>query len=199
VRAKYIAQIERAQYALVKQPKNIWPNKKGPGLFLSNVEEKSMSKFSLCLLSLLMVLFSLIFMGQAQAATCNFNSLTNVAFGFYDVFNASPTDSAGNVQIRCTYNPSRNVTMSIGTSPNTGGFNPRAMKLTTGTDLLNYNLYTTAARNIIWGNGTQGTQTVVKNCPRNTNVDFPVYGRITALQDVSIGSYSDTLVVTISF
>jgi len=159
-----------------------------------------MSKFSLSLLSLLLVLLSFFFIGQAQAAsTCNFNAVTNVAFGLYDVFNASPTDSAGNVQIRCTYWTARTVTMSIGTSPNTGGFNPRAMKLTTGTDLLNYNLYTTAARNIIWGDGTGGTSTVVKSCPRNTNVDFPVYGRTPALQDVSIGSYSDILVVTIRF
>ncbi len=180
MRAKYITQKERARYALGETAKKHQAQQKGSGLFLSNAEEKSMSKFSLSLLSLLLVLLSFICMGQAQAATCNFNAVTNVAFGIYDVFNASPTDSAGNVQIRCTYWGGRNVTMSIGTSPNTGGFNPRAMKLTTGTDLLNYNLYTTAARNIIWGNGTQGTQTVTKNCPRNTNVDFPVYGRISS-------------------
>ena len=162
----------------------------------SSMQVKSMSKFNL---SLLLILLSLLFIGEAQSATCNFNSVTNVAFGNYDVFSASPNDSQGNVQIRCTYWTARTVTMRIGPSPNSGGFNPRQMKLTTGTDLMNYNLYTTASRNIIWGDGTQGTSTVAKSCPRNTNVDFPVYGRIPAAQDVSIGNYSETLVVTIIF
>ena len=155
-----------------------------------------MSKFSL---SLLLILLSLFFMGEAQAATCNFNSVTSVAFGSYDVLNASNTDSSGNVGILCTYSPSRSVTMSIGASPNSGGFNPRKMKLTSGSDLLSYNLYTTASRNIIWGDGTQGTSTVTKTCMRNVTMNFPIYGRIPASQDVSAGNYSETLVVTISF
>jgi spore coat protein U-like protein len=155
-----------------------------------------MSKFSL---SLLLVLLSLFFIGEAQAATCNFNTVTDVAFGSYDTLSASPNDSSGNIGILCNYNPSRVVNMSIGTSPNSGGFNPRKMKLTTGTELLDYNLYTTAGRTIIWGDGTGVTATVTNTCLRNVVMNFPIYGRIPAGADVSVGNYSEVLVVTINF
>jgi len=88
---------------------------------------------------------------------------------------------------------------AIGRSSNSGVFNPRQMKLATGTDLMNYNLFNNNARTRIWGDGTGGTFTTTRTVRRNRPVTLTVYGRITAGQDVSIGTYSDTLVVTITW
>jgi spore coat protein U-like protein len=151
-------------------------------------------------LGLFLVLVSFFFMAETQAATCNFVTANDVAFGAYNPLSTSPPlDSTGSFSIRCTYNPSRNVTISIGTSLHSGGFNPRQMKNASSADLLNYNLYTNSARTIIWGNGTQGSSTVSQVCLRNVTYPFTIYGRIPVSQDVGVGNYSDLVVITITF
>jgi spore coat protein U-like protein len=139
--------------------------------------------------------------GNAVWAACTV-STTPVAFGNYDVLSATPTDSTGNVQISCSewWPFNYNVIVSIG--PGYGGnINPRTMHLA---DLLNYYLYTAAARTTVWGNGTSGTSTQTVNLSttgwfRTVTRDLPVYGRIPASQNVSIGAYVDTLTVTITY
>jgi spore coat protein U-like protein len=39
----------------------------------------------------------------------------------------------------------------------------------------------------------------ISNPPNNTNVNLTVYGRVTAGQDVSAGSFSDTVTAVINF
>lgn len=167
----------------------------------SSMQEKSMSKYSLSLL--LIFLLSLFFIGEARAAVPNSCSITGVGdvnFGSYDVLSALNNDSTGSITVDCgpdawTYN----VRISIGPSPNSGGFTPRKMKLATGTDLLNYNLFTTASRDIIWGDGTSGTSTITRNIQKNRPWTGTVYGRMPPGQDVGIGSYGEVLVITINF
>ncbi len=133
-------------------------------------------------------------------------STTPVTFGVYDVLSSSPLVSNGSVTVDCSVgaappNPPVDVLITIGQSPNSGGFNPRKMKNAAGPDLLNYNLYTSSTMTSIWGDGTGGTSTVTL---RSVNKNIPpivttVYGRILADQNVSAGSYSDTLIVTITW
>ena len=69
-----------------------------------------------------------------------------------------------------------------------------------GSEPLNYNLYRDAARTAIWGDGTGGTQVYSDpRTPRNQNVTLTVYGRIPAGQDVSVGTYTNTVTATINF
>ena len=105
--------------------------------------------------------------------------------------------TTGTISVSC--NPRARVTVTIGTSPNSGGFNPRQMKQIAGVDLLNYNLYRDPGRVEIWGDGTGGTFSQWKNVNRNKPRVFSVYGRIPPLQNVSAGPYTDILVVTITF
>lgn len=133
--------------------------------------------------------------GTAWAA-CTL-STTPVLFGNYDVFLATATDSTGTVSISCDQNT--RVVTAIGISPNSGGFDPRQMKHGVLPDLLNYNLYTRANRQRIWGDGTSGTFTVRRRVNRNRPRNLRVQGRIPPLQDVSAGPYIDILVVTITF
>ncbi len=73
------------------------------------------------------------------------------------------------------------------------------MKLSGGSELLNYNLYIDSGRTQIWGDGTGSTFTLAERVfsQKNNYWTPSVYGRIPPGQDVTIGTYSETLLVTI--
>ncbi len=133
---------------------------------------------------------------RAEAAASCTISTTAVSFGAYSVFNATATDSTGTITFNCNAATGNiSITLSKGASTT---YSPRTM--TNGTDTLNYNLYRNAARSNIWGDGTAGTLTYTRaNPPNNTNVVLTIYARITALQDVSGGSYADTITAIVNF
>ena len=132
--------------------------------------------------------------GRAEAA-CTI-STTAVSFGSYNVFNASATTSTGTVTYRCG-NSDHNITITISTG-SSGSFANRTMKK--GAEALTYNLFMDAAFASVWGDGSGTTTTYhINNPPNNTDVPLTVYGRVPALQDVSAGSYSDTVIATVNF
>lgn len=125
-------------------------------------------------------------------------SATAVNFGAYDVYAASPDDSVGSITYQCG-TADRNITITLSTG-GSGTYAARQMQPSSGSDRLVYNLYTDAARTAVWGNGSGGTNDYhIGKPPSNTNVSLSVYGRIPASQDVAIGNYSDTVIVTINF
>jgi len=132
---------------------------------------------------------------SAQAPSCTI-SVTAVAFGSYNVFTATATDSTGTITYNCNSTAANiSVTLSKGASST---FSPRNLKK--GAEVLQYNLYRNAARTNIWGDGTGGTATYTRaNPPNNSNVVLTIYGRIPATQDVSAGNYTDTVSATINF
>jgi spore coat protein U-like protein len=132
---------------------------------------------------------------SAQAPSCTI-SVTSVAFGSYNVFTATPTNSTGSVRYRCNASAANiSIALSNGSSST---FTPRT--LLKGSEILQYNLYRNAARTNIWGDGTGGTSIYTRaNPPNNRNVTVTIYGRIPAAQDVSAGNYTDTVSATINF
>jgi spore coat protein U-like protein len=131
-------------------------------------------------------------------------SANSTAFGGYTPFNSSATDSTGNVRVTCTSPLFISVLVSYTISLSTGGsasYSPRAMA--SGAHTLNYNLYTNTARTTVWGNGTSGTSTVSDSYSLvsfgSVSRDYPVYGRIPALQNAFTGSYTDTITVTLNY
>ncbi|MBI5663941.1 MAG: spore coat protein U domain-containing protein [Nitrospirae bacterium] len=124
-------------------------------------------------------------------------STTPVTFGSYNVFSTGPLDATGTVTVNCNEAPPPTVTISIGQSTNSGGFDPRAMKLAAGSELLSYNLYTDSNRTYIWGDGSGNTSTVRKKVFKSTPMATTVYGRVPPIQNVSAGSYNEVLTVTI--
>jgi spore coat protein U-like protein len=66
-----------------------------------------------------------------------------------------------------------------------------------GRDVLNYNLYTSAARDVIWGDGTGGSS--VMSTPKNQDVNLDVFGSIPEGQDPAVGTYSDIIVISVEF
>jgi spore coat protein U-like protein len=139
------------------------------------------------------------------AADCNI-STAGVAFGNYDPTVAANTDATGDLKIVCTHvsggatRVNYTVALSAGSS---GSYAQRRMR--SGTATLNYNLYDSAARILIWGNGTAGTTRVTGSLLVNPGgnrireASHPIYGRIPALQAVATGNYGDTIVVTLTF
>jgi len=125
----------------------------------------------------------------ARAAVCSV-SPQSVNFGNYDPLSASPLDGVGNVNVSCDAPTSFSISLGTGA----GSYASRVM--TSGASQMIYNLYTDAGRLLIWGDGSASTSTVSAN---STGGDFTVYGRIPASQNLPASSYTDVIVVTITY
>jgi spore coat protein U-like protein len=141
-----------------------------------------------------MVLAGVLGSAPAEAAKCTIWSAP-VVFGTYDVFTTAPLDSTSGLAFDCN-GGARNVSISISRGQ-AGSYVPR--KLKKGTESLNYNLFLDAARTTIWGDGSGASETYFNRNPPNSYVVVPIYARVTAEQDVSAGTYADTVTVTINF
>lgn len=130
-------------------------------------------------------------------------SATPVSFGTYDVFDASPTDTAGTVSVTCRV-ILLGLLVSYKVSLDTGGsssYNPRKMQKG-GSYTLGYNIYKDSARTQVWGDGSSGTSTLSVSKPVQVGThtdDYNLYGRMSAGQNVEAGSYSDTITVTVEY
>jgi spore coat protein U-like protein len=145
---------------------------------------------------------------DARAAdSCTFSTL-DVAFGAYDTTSVSPLDGTGQVSVDCQGN-SLTVTIALGFG---GGGSYANQRMVSGANQMTYGLFTDPGHAFAWGNGSAGTTTVacttgvtsngcVGSNPSggNRRAVRPIYGRVPALQDVGVGSYSDAVQVTVTF
>ena len=144
---------------------------------------------------------------ESQAAVDCTVSAAGVAFGTYDVSATTPTDSAGDATVTCVYlsGGATQLAYTVALSPgNSGGYAFRQLRA--GSSVLNYNLFLDLARTRIWGNGSAGTFvasgsfTLGPGVGNGTRVGLhTLYGRIPARQPVAPGSYSDVIVLTLTF
>ena len=145
--------------------------------------------------------------GAAQAGSgsnCNLIlcvtiDATDLAFGNYAPLSGSVTDSTSTISISARLLLSllpTAVSYTLGLSTGAGTVAQRKLTLTTGTNTLNYNLYTDSMRSTVWGaSSVSGSTSGITGNASNT-----VYGRIAASQTTAVpGSYADTIVVTITF
>jgi len=150
---------------------------------------------------LVVMIFFLQFKADIAMGFCSV-SATPMGFGSYDVFLDIPSYTAGTVTVNCMSEVQR-ARLTAGPSQTSGTFNPRQMKHSAGTDLLNYNVFTDAPGSIIFGDGTGGTTSI--NLRRPVGKPAPwsefinIFGKIPPGQNVSVGSYSDTLTITIEW
>lgn len=153
----------------------------------------------------LLVAGALLWPAMATAAVSCTASSTSTAFGIYDPFSATPAYANGDVQVTCTLLSGRSTTVTLVSSYSTGSSGSYAMRtMVAGANKLNYNLFFDDAYTQIRGNGTGGSQTggaTLNLTPgnRTQTASGTIYGRIPAGQDVAAGSYSDTIVVTITY
>jgi spore coat protein U-like protein len=142
-----------------------------------------------------------------HAANCTVSSV-GVNFATYNPLAGTPDDSTGQVSITCTMvgngkpeSVAYSIELGMG---NASSYSPR--RLVSGSNALLYNLFRDAGRSQVWGNGLGSTYTVtdsvlvgpgVGNGTRSNT--YTIYGRVPAGQDPDPGSYSDTIVITLSF
>jgi spore coat protein U-like protein len=127
-------------------------------------------------------------------------SATPVSFGSYNPVGTANLDGTGEVTVDCTLLAalagSYTVDFSTGAS---GSYAIRTMK--NGATDLRYNLYTDAAHTQIWGNNTGGSSRITRTFSGLLSIQLSntVYGRVFGSQNVSAGTYSDTIVVTVTY
>jgi spore coat protein U-like protein len=123
-------------------------------------------------------------------------SASDLAFGNYNPLTALATTGTTTITVTCSLLAPYNIGLAVGT--NGSSVTARKMKITGGgSDLLNYSLFRDAAHLLNWGN-TVGTDTLAL-VGTGLPVGSTVYGNIAAQQNVSVGSYADTITVTVTF
>jgi spore coat protein U-like protein len=124
-------------------------------------------------------------------------STSALAFGSIDTLAATAATGTGGVTVACTNGTAWTAAANAGAG--TGAtFSGRRMT-SSGGSTLNYNLFTTGAHAVVWGDGTSSTATL-GNTGNGAAQTLTIYGRIPAGQTtVPAGSYADTVAVTITY
>ena len=155
----------------------------------------------------LLVLIGAFLWASAASAACSTSgacfcsvSLTTIAFGAYNTQATSPTDTVGTIRVSCTSPDPASSTFSIALSPGDSG-NSNARAMMSGSHPLYYNLYSNAARTMVWGDDSGGGESVASTfpVPSRSSKSFSVYARIPALQNAWVGTYHDSVTVTVTY
>jgi spore coat protein U-like protein len=135
--------------------------------------------------------------GSAEAA-CTVSVTSGMAFGTYDVFNTTNTDSASQIYWSCDPFIIQNIRITMTKGAHSTTYSQRRMA-GPPPDMLDYNLYLDSTRTTIWGDESEGTSAYYRFVFLAGSGTVNVYGRIPAERDVSVGAYSDTVTVVINF
>jgi len=119
---------------------------------------------------------------------------SDLSFGTYTAQGGTPLQGTTLLRATCTPGSSYNVGLNEGTSP---GATVNQRKMVSGTQALNYQLYSDSARSKIWGN-TTGTDTVT-GVGTGLAQDHTVFGGVPAAQVVPAGDYQDTITVRVYY
>ena len=123
-------------------------------------------------------------------------STTPLAFGNVNTISGSNVDGSGGLSVTCSNGTAWTASAGVGSGT---GASYAGRKMTAGSDLLGYNLYTTSGYATVWGDGTASTGTI-GGTGTGSAQSVTVYGRIASGQTtVPPGSYADTVAVTITY
>jgi spore coat protein U-like protein len=128
-------------------------------------------------------------------ANCTVSS-SALAFGAVNPLSGSDVDASGGITVTCTNGTAWTAAAGVGAG---SGASFASRRMTAGANLLNYNLYTDAARTSVWGDGT-GSTAQFSNSGSGVAQAVTVYGRVPSGQvTVPPGSYADTVSVTVTY
>jgi spore coat protein U-like protein len=132
----------------------------------------------------------------AVAANCVV-SANNLSFGSYDASTAK--SGSADMTVRC----SNGTPYTVKLSPGSGTFTQRL--LTSGSNSLEYNLYTSSALTSVWGDGSPNTLTMGgtgAGLASASALTHTVYGELPNTdnnKNAPTGNYSDTITVTVEY
>ena len=130
-------------------------------------------------------------------------SAANLAFGNYlgDPDTPVNVDASSDISVRCSKNAAFTLALNAGSTA--GATVAQRLLAGPGTEKLQYNLFTTAARNIVFGDGSSGSVTQGGTGTGMANVlTTTVFGRLpdnAFNQAAATGAYSDTVTVSITY
>jgi spore coat protein U-like protein len=129
---------------------------------------------------------------------------TKMAFGKIDPLTL-PADTTANLKLKfdntgpaCT-NSMVVVTLGVGTGP---GATATVRKMTSGSDTLNYTVYTPPGPpGTVWDNAIgYTTPAITLKSNKTTNETITMYGRVLSGQsNAAVGKYTDSLMITVTF
>lgn len=127
-------------------------------------------------------------------ASCEVTA-SDLAFGSYDPVAASNLDADTSLSVTCTNGTPYYVGLSLGDGSG-ASMAQRRMTKSGGAQTLNYVLYQDTQRSVLWGaTGADRLAGTGDGTPDTVHV----YGRVPMQQAAPTGSYSDTIVVTVSW
>jgi len=142
------------------------------------------------------IFISILMISNLSSANCSITGVDSLSFGSYNPLDTNDSISQNNITINCRGKKSFTIKLSTG---NSGDFSQRKLNYTLGLGLisLNYNIYLDSGYTSIWGDGTNNTS-FYSNSIKGTDV-ITAYGKLPAKQNVIMGTYTDSIMVTLEF
>ncbi len=120
-------------------------------------------------------------------------STTGVNFGASGAI-TSNVDATGTASVQCTNTTPYTAALNGG---NSGASDPTKRKMARGSETITYGLYRDSARSLPWGS-TAGTNTV-SGAGSGSNQALTVYGRVAAQTTPSPGTYTDSVILMLTY
>jgi len=124
------------------------------------------------------------------AGACTINSVANLDFGAYTNVQS---DTTADINYTCT-TPLTSASVNLGNGNNYSA----NRRLESGGNYLTYTLYSDAGRTVAWTSDAGDDQDITANI-NSTPTNITVYGRIAAGAGTTAGTYSDSVVVTVTY
>jgi len=133
---------------------------------------------------------------------CNISTISGLTFATSSSL-TSNVDGTGSISVQCTNSTPYSIGLDNGT--HASGSQRRMYSAATG-QYISYNLYTDSARSMAWAASTSasscsgGTGTCALGTGTGTTQSaVTVYGRVPPQTTPSIGTYTDSVVVTVTY
>lgn len=131
-----------------------------------------------------------------MTANCSV-STTAVGFGNVNVLSGTNADATGGLSVTCTNGTAWTATADAGAGT---GATLATRKMASGTNLLNYALYTDSARSVVWGDAADTTTAKISGTGTGSAQASTIYARVPSGQtSAPAGSYADTVTVTVTY
>lgn len=134
------------------------------------------------------------------SANCTIDA-GSVDFGAYDPVSAnasSPLDATGTISVTCTSGAAATITLGQGDNADSGSSDAAPLRRMSdgASDFLSYALFSDSGYTTTWGNDASVDVDVTGT---GSAENLTVYGRVAAGQNVPAGTFTDTVVATVTF